>query len=110
MGASGRKSKKANPQCGRGMKTSARGNNDAPGITKYGSLVQLDAQIVALRPRSARTALRAPPLGEPAPKPRMGHILGYVDGFQRHITHLQCPTFCGFHPLESPGKTSGPLN
>ena len=40
-----------------------------------------------------------------APKPRMGHILGYVDGFQGHLAHLQRPTFCGFHPLESPGKT-----
>ena len=30
-------------------KTYARGNNDAPSISKYGSLVQLDAQIVALR-------------------------------------------------------------
>ena len=39
------------PQCGRSIKTYARGNNDAP-ITKYGSLVWLNAQIVALRPHA----------------------------------------------------------
>ena len=39
------------PQCGRSIKTYARGNNDAPSITKYGSLVRLDTQIVALRLR-----------------------------------------------------------
>ena len=37
------------PPCGRSIKTYARGNNDAPSITKYGSPVWLDAQIVALR-------------------------------------------------------------
>ena len=31
------------------VKTYARGNNDAPSISKYGSLVWPDAQIVALR-------------------------------------------------------------
>ena len=50
------------PPCGRSIKTSARGNNEAPSITKYGSPVRLDAQIVALRPHCTRTALRAPPL------------------------------------------------
>ena len=30
------------------LKTYARGNNDAPSISKYGSLVRADAQIVAL--------------------------------------------------------------
>ena len=49
------------PPCVRSIKTYARGNNDAPSITKYGSPVWLDAQIVALRPHCARTALRAPP-------------------------------------------------
>ena len=33
----------------------------APSISKYGSLVQPDAQIVALRAQCARTALEAPP-------------------------------------------------
>ena len=33
----------------------------APSISKYGSLVRPDAQIVALRPHCARTALKAPP-------------------------------------------------
>ena len=37
------------PQCGRSIKTYARGNNDAPSISNYGSLVGLDAQIVAVR-------------------------------------------------------------
>ena len=37
------------------------GANDAPSITKYGSPLRLDAQIVALRPHCARTVLRAPP-------------------------------------------------
>ena len=50
------------PPCGRRIKTYARGNNDAPSITKYGSPVQLDTQIVALCPHYARTALRAPPI------------------------------------------------
>ena len=31
------------------LKTYARGNNDAPSISKYGSLVRADAQIAALR-------------------------------------------------------------
>ena len=31
------------------LKTYARGNNDAPSISKYGSLVRADTQIVALR-------------------------------------------------------------
>ena len=35
----------------------------APSISKYGSLVRLDAQIVALRAQCARTALEAPPNG-----------------------------------------------
>ena len=48
------------PQCGRSIKTYARGNNDAPGITMYGSPVRLDDQVVALR---ARSALSAPPKG-----------------------------------------------
>ena len=33
----------------------------APSISKYGSLVRPDAQIVALRAHCARTALEAPP-------------------------------------------------
>ena len=41
------------PQCGRSIKTYARGNNDAPSITKYGSPVRLDAPIVALRAQCA---------------------------------------------------------
>ena len=42
------------PPCGRSIKTYARGNNDAPSITKHGSPVRLDAQIVALRAHCAR--------------------------------------------------------
>ena len=42
--------------CGRSIKTYAGGNNDAPGISKYGSLVRPDAQIVALRTRCAKCA------------------------------------------------------
>ena len=49
------------PQCGRSIQTYARGKNDAPSITKYGSPARLDTQIVALRPHCVRTALRAPP-------------------------------------------------
>ena len=52
------------PQCERSIKTYARGNNDTPSITKYGSPVRLDAQIVAVRPHCARTALRAPPMSQ----------------------------------------------
>ena len=37
------------PQCGRRIKTYARRNNDAPSISNYGSLVQPNTQIVALR-------------------------------------------------------------
>ena len=44
------------PGGGRSMKTNAKGNNDAPSITKYGSLVRLDAQIVALRLHCAKGA------------------------------------------------------
>ena len=36
------------PQRGTSIKTYARGNNDAPSISKYGSLVRPGAQIVAL--------------------------------------------------------------
>ena len=49
------------PQCGKSIKTYARGNNDARSITKHGSPVRLDAQIVALRPHCTRTAHKAPP-------------------------------------------------
>ena len=52
------------PQCGRSIKTYASGNNDAPSITKYGSPVRLDAQIVALRPHCAKGA----PLVELSPQ------------------------------------------
>ena len=48
------------PQCGRSIKAYARGNNDAPSITKYGSLVQSDAQIVALRAHCAQCARHKP--------------------------------------------------
>ena len=39
----------------------------APSISKYGSLVRADAQIVALRARCARTARKAPPYTEDVP-------------------------------------------
>ena len=54
------------PPCRRSIKTYARGNNDAPSITKYGSPVWLDAQIVALR---AHCAKGAPFMGPPTPVP-----------------------------------------
>ena len=41
------------------VKTNARGNNDTPSISKYGSLVRPNAQIVAQR------ALSAPPKRSP---------------------------------------------
>ena len=44
------------PQCGRSIKNYARGNNDAPSISKHGSLVRPDAQIVALRTHYAECA------------------------------------------------------
>ena len=44
------------PPCGRSIKTYARGNNDAPSITKFGYPVRLDTQIVALRPHCAKGA------------------------------------------------------
>ena len=44
------------PACGRSIKTYGRGNNDAPSVTKYGSPVWLDAQIVALHPHCAKGA------------------------------------------------------
>ena len=44
------------PPCGRSIKTYARGNNDAPSITKCGSPVRLDAQTVALRLHCAQGA------------------------------------------------------
>ena len=46
---SGENPKMPYPQCGRSIKTYARGNNDARSITKCRSLVRLDPQIVALR-------------------------------------------------------------
>ena len=49
------------PPCGRSIKTYSRGNNDAPSITKYGSPVRLDAQIVALRAHCAEGAPIYPP-------------------------------------------------
>ena len=44
------------PHVEEASKTYARGNNDAPSITKYGSPVRLYAQIVALRPHCAKGA------------------------------------------------------
>ena len=52
------------PQCGRSIKTYTRTNNDAPSITKYGSPMQLDAQVVAVRAPCARTALKAHPFNQ----------------------------------------------
>ena len=52
----GENTKMPYPQCGRSIKTYARGNNDAPSITKCGSPVRLDAQIVALRLHGATCA------------------------------------------------------
>ena len=40
--------------CERSINTYARGNNHAPSITKYGSPIRLDAQIVALRLHCAK--------------------------------------------------------
>ena len=68
------------PQCGRSIKAEARGNNDAPSITKYGSPIRLDAQIVALRLHCARAALKAPPMHTPL------HLL--VGGSGGLCTHL----------------------
>ena len=64
------------PPCGRSIKTYARGNNDAPSITKYGSPVRLDTQIVGLRPHCARTALRAPPFSNCALSARSLKLFG----------------------------------
>ena len=44
------------PQCGTSIKAYSSSNNDAPSITKYGSLVWPDAQIVALRVHCAKCA------------------------------------------------------
>ena len=82
------------PQCGRSMKTYARGNNDAPSITKYGSPVWLDAQIVALRPHCTRTALRAPPNGLDCPwlPPARAQPPPLRPAFQKHAgtgLHMQ---------------------
>ena len=44
-------------------KPTPRGNNDAPSISKHGSPVRPDAQMVALRAHCVRTALKAPPEG-----------------------------------------------
>ena len=38
-------------------------NNNAQSTTNYGFLLQLNAQIVALRTHCMRTALKAPPMG-----------------------------------------------
>ena len=46
------------PPCGRSIKTYARGNTDAPSVTKYGSPLRLEAQnsctVPALRTYCAR--------------------------------------------------------
>ena len=49
----GENPKMPHPQGGRSIKTYTRGTNDAPSITKYGSPIRLDAQIVALCPHCA---------------------------------------------------------
>ena len=45
----GENPKTPNPQCGRSIKTYARGNNDTPSISKYGFVVRPHAQILAVR-------------------------------------------------------------
>ena len=59
----GEKPKMPYPQCGISIKTYAKGNNDALGITKYGSLVRLDAQIVAPCAHYAKGAPLDTPFG-----------------------------------------------
>ena len=49
-----------------------------PSITKYGSPVRLDAQIVALRPRCARTALKASPKKKTHDWGRLGLLISLV--------------------------------
>ena len=46
----------------------------APSISKYGSLVWPDAQIVALRAHCPRTALQAPPMQVPKKSLEMGNF------------------------------------
>ena len=59
----------------------------APSITKYGSLVRPDAQIVALRAQCARTALKAPPLS----KNNNDRVLGRRGEDQGHgAMQIQC--------------------
>ena len=80
------------PPCGRSIKTYARGNNDAPSITKYGSLVRLDAQIVALCLHYARTALRAPAMSKLSGSQSVTHMTKQCPHFKQMIvvSHLHC--------------------
>ena len=59
-------------QCERSIKTYARGNNDTPSITKYGSPLRLDAQIVAMRTHCACTT-RTLAKGAPKESKSIGH-------------------------------------
>ena len=74
------------------VKTYARGHNDAPSISKYGSLVQLDAQIAALRyMRPLSASPKRPPVGHGSksmpgaltfpPQPTLQAVTG--DSFKR---------------------------
>ena len=54
----GKNPKLSHSQCGRSIKNYSQTLMDAPNITKYGSLVQRDAQIVALRAHCAKCALQ----------------------------------------------------
>ena len=92
------------PQCGRSIKTYARGNNDAPSITKYGSLVPLHACAVA-PPSSLHLDVAFP-----AGIPRL-HITTSTTHQRPHIDHLRgtvCParTWCATSLLTIP--TSAP--
>ena len=86
--------KMPHPQHGRSIKTYTRGNNDAPSITKYGSPVRLDAQIVALRLHYARTALKAPPLLN---SHRLTHMHTQEGGRLLHCVGTVC-TYRETHP------------
>ena len=81
---------------GRSIKTCTKGNNDVPGITKYGSPVRLDAQTVALRPHYAECT----PVFNGAISKRMAY--SYLLGIGRasiQALHSPIAFFGGFKTL-----------
>ena len=81
------------PQCGRGIKIYAWGNNDAPSITKYGSLVRKSRTVRAWHTHSSSSDKPSAPFPLPcakacAKKKAVERAVGALRRFLQMLSHF----------------------